>query len=123
VQGDQPRWTAICNVNTPPPVTNVGVPSQGDIIPLEQPSTPVGGRTDPRLGAEVEHRRLTADAGSTLTSTSTFEVTVEVEYIEFELGGQRRVPAPWAGQVQAKEIKEVFGERREYLTIKILPTT
>ena len=29
-------------------------------------------------------------------------------------------PHHGAGQVQAKEIKEVFGERREYLTIKIL---
>jgi CarD family transcriptional regulator len=29
-------------------------------------------------------------------------------------------PHHGAGQVQAKEIKEIFGERREYLTIKIL---
>src|SRR5580704_5378383 len=48
------------------------------------------------------------------------EVTVEVEYIEFELGDNVVYPHHGAGQVQAKEIKEVFGERREYLTIKIL---
>src|ERR1019366_4496852 len=41
-------------------------------------------------------------------------------YIEFELGDNVVYPHHGAGQVQAKEIKEVFGERREYLTIKIL---
>ena len=48
------------------------------------------------------------------------EVTVRGEYIEFELGDNVVYPHHGAGQVQAKEIKEVFGERREYLTIKIL---
>ena len=48
------------------------------------------------------------------------EVTVLGEYIEFELGDNVVYPHHGAGQVQAKEIKEVFGERREYLTIKIL---
>ena len=48
------------------------------------------------------------------------EVTVRAEYIEFELGDNVVYPHHGAGQVQAKEIKEVFGERREYLTIKIL---
>jgi len=47
-------------------------------------------------------------------------VTVRAEYIEFELGDNVVYPHHGAGQVQAKEIKEVFGERREYLTIKIL---
>ena len=45
---------------------------------------------------------------------------VRAEYIEFELGDNVVYPHHGAGQVQAKEIKEVFGERREYLTIKIL---
>ena len=48
------------------------------------------------------------------------EVTVRGEYIEFELGDNVVYPHHGAAQVQAKEIKEVFGERREYLTIKIL---
>jgi len=48
------------------------------------------------------------------------EVTVTVEHIEFELGDNVVYPHHGAGQVQAKEIKEVFGVRREYLTIKIL---
>jgi CarD family transcriptional regulator len=48
------------------------------------------------------------------------EVTVRAEYIEFELGDNVVYPHHGAGQVQAKEIKEIFGERREYLTIKIL---
>jgi CarD family transcriptional regulator len=48
------------------------------------------------------------------------EVTVRGEFIEFELGDNVVYPHHGAGQVQAKEIKEVFGERREYLTIKIL---
>ncbi len=48
------------------------------------------------------------------------EVTVRGEHIEFELGDNVVYPHHGAGQVQAKEIKEVFGERREYLTIKIL---
>jgi CarD family transcriptional regulator len=52
--------------------------------------------------------------------TSDVEVTVTVEHIEFELGDNVVYPHHGAGQVQAKEIKEVFGVRREYLTIKIL---
>ena len=48
------------------------------------------------------------------------EVAMTVETIEFELGDNVVYPHHGAGQVQAKEIKEVFGQRREYLTIKIL---
>jgi CarD family transcriptional regulator len=48
------------------------------------------------------------------------EVELEVEYIEFELGDNVVYPHHGAGKVCAKEIKEIFGERREYLTIKIL---
>ena len=55
-----------------------------------------------------------ADAGTAI------EVTMTTEYIEFELGDNVVYPHHGAGQVQAKEIKEVFGQRREYLTIKIL---
>jgi CarD family transcriptional regulator len=48
------------------------------------------------------------------------EVTREVEYIEFELGDQVVYPHHGAGKVLKKEEMEVLGERREYLTIKIL---
>ena len=58
------------------------------------------------------------DANADLDSD--IEVTVRAEYIEFELGDNVVYPHHGAGQVQAKEIKEIFGERREYLTIKIL---
>jgi len=51
---------------------------------------------------------------------SAVQVKMTVETIEFELGDNVVYPHHGAGQVQAKEIKEVFGQRREYLTIKIL---
>src|SRR5579885_2928944 len=48
------------------------------------------------------------------------EVTREVEFIEFELGDSVVYPHHGAGKVVRKELKEVLGESREYLTIKIL---
>jgi CarD family transcriptional regulator len=48
------------------------------------------------------------------------DVTIVAEYIEFELGDNVVYPHHGAGKVCAKEVKEVFGEKREYLTIKIL---
>ncbi len=47
-------------------------------------------------------------------------VTREVEHIDFAIGDEVVYPHHGAGQVLKKELKEVFGERREYLTIKIL---
>ena len=44
----------------------------------------------------------------------------EVENIEFELGDNVVYPHHGAGQVIKKENKKIFGETREYLTIKIL---
>jgi CarD family transcriptional regulator len=46
--------------------------------------------------------------------------TREVEYIEFELGDHVVYPHHGAGKVMKKEDMEILGERREYLTIKIL---
>jgi CarD family transcriptional regulator len=43
-----------------------------------------------------------------------------VENIEFEIGDNVVYPHHGAGQVLKKEQKEIFGEKREYLTIKIL---
>jgi CarD family transcriptional regulator len=48
------------------------------------------------------------------------EAVAECELIEFELGDNVVYPHHGAGKVLKKEDKEVFGERREYLTIKIL---
>ncbi len=52
--------------------------------------------------------------------TDEVEVTREVEYIEFELGDHVVYPHHGAGKVMKKEEMEILGERREYLTIKIL---
>ncbi len=52
--------------------------------------------------------------------TDVTEVTREVEYIEFELGDHVVYPHHGAGKVMKKEEMEILGERREYLTIKIL---
>ncbi len=43
-----------------------------------------------------------------------------VECIDFEVGDEVVYPHHGAGLVLKKEIKKVFGEEREYLTIKIL---
>ena len=48
------------------------------------------------------------------------EVTREVPHIEYEIGDQVVYPHHGAGKVLKKEVKEVLGERREYLTIQIL---
>ena len=48
------------------------------------------------------------------------EVTVAPEPIEFELGDNVVYPHHGAGQVLKKEDKEILGEIRQYLTIKIL---
>jgi CarD family transcriptional regulator len=46
--------------------------------------------------------------------------TEPVAHIEFEIGDSVVYPHHGAGKVMRKELKEVLGERREYLTIKIL---
>src|SRR5690348_17794633 len=48
------------------------------------------------------------------------ELVEEVAYIEFEIGDSVVYPHHGAGKVIRKEQKEVLGESREYLTIKIL---
>lgn len=48
------------------------------------------------------------------------EITVELEHIDFEIGDNVVYPHHGAGQVLKKEQKDVLGEVREYLTIKIL---
>jgi CarD family transcriptional regulator len=64
---------------------------------------------------------IPAQATEDVTLTEDLEVTREVEYIEFELGDHVVYPHHGAGKVLKKEEMEILGgERREYLTIKIL---
>jgi CarD family transcriptional regulator len=48
------------------------------------------------------------------------EITREAECIDFSIGDNVVYPHHGAGQVIKKEKKEILGETREYLTIKIL---
>jgi CarD family transcriptional regulator len=48
------------------------------------------------------------------------EADLEVDRVEFEVGDHVVYPHHGAGQVLRKEDREIFNERREYLTIKIL---
>jgi len=48
------------------------------------------------------------------------EAAEPLQHIEFEIGDNVVYPHHGAGKVLRKEVKDVLGERREYLTIKIL---
>jgi CarD family transcriptional regulator len=48
------------------------------------------------------------------------EITRETPHIEYEVGDFVVYPHHGAGKVLKKEIKEMIGEKREYLTIQIL---
>lgn len=48
------------------------------------------------------------------------EITREIPHIEYEIGDHVVYPHHGAGKVLKKEQKEVLGEKRQYLTIKIL---
>src|SRR5438034_9050924 len=48
------------------------------------------------------------------------EIVAALENIEFEIGDNVVYPHHGAGKVLRKELKEVLGDTREYLTIKIL---
>ena len=111
-----------------------GVQAKEDIISTTAEARLLEDELDPDSGIEVEldaEADVDSDAEVDVDDTDSeldsdvdldedIEVTVRAEYIEFELGDNVVYPHHGAGQVQAKEIKEVFGERREYLTIKIL---
>jgi CarD family transcriptional regulator len=101
------------------------MPIEEDIIPGTAAAGPevdlLEHELDPELANEDENDvDLAADLDLEDNAEVDVEIEVEVEYIEFELGDNVVYPHHGAGKVQAKEIKEVFGERREYLTIKIL---
>jgi CarD family transcriptional regulator len=76
---------------------------------------------DPEAEVDLDiDAEIDAEDDADIDGDGDVEVEIEVEYIEFELGDNVVYPHHGAGKVCAKEIKEIFGERREYLTIKIL---
>jgi len=70
--------------------------------------------------AATETRRHVIPDTAVEETTEDLEAVVEVENIEFEIGDNVVYPHHGAGKVLKKEKKEIFGEKREYLTIKIL---
>jgi CarD family transcriptional regulator len=52
--------------------------------------------------------------------TEDLEITREIEHIEYEIGDHVVYPHHGAGKVLKKEMKDILGEKREYLTIQIL---
>jgi CarD family transcriptional regulator len=56
----------------------------------------------------------------TIDQIEDLEITREAECIDFAIGDNVVYPHHGAGQVIKKEAKEILGEVREYLTIKIL---
>ena len=56
----------------------------------------------------------------TIDQIEDLELEREVECIDFEIGDHVVYPHHGAGQVMKKEDKEILGETRQYLTIKIL---
>jgi CarD family transcriptional regulator len=110
----------------------VGTPIEEDTISGAAAADPVvdllEDELDPELASEVDvDAEIDLDVDdddddveAQADADSDVAIEVEVEFIEFELGDNVVYPHHGAGKVQAKEIKEVFGQRREYLTIKIL---
>jgi CarD family transcriptional regulator len=70
--------------------------------------------------AATKEDTIPPQATEEATLIDALEATREVEYIEFELGDHVVYPHHGAGKVLKKEEMEMLGERREYLTIKIL---
>ena len=75
------------------------------------------GRHSPRLPVDKEDRTITDQIEEQLLEALEER---EIENIEFELGDNVVYPHHGAGKVLKKERKKMFGEEREYLTIKIL---
>ncbi len=65
----------------------------------------------------------TPNEEATITDTAQLEdleISREIECIDFAIGDNVVYPHHGAGQVIKKEEKDILGEKREYLTIKIL---
>ena len=79
-------------------------------------STPTPRPAAPRAGDEA--RRITIPDTAEANLVEDLEITAE--NIEFECGDNVVYPHHGAGKVLKKERRKMFGEEREYLTIKIL---
>ena len=93
-----------------------GIQAKEDTIPGTAQARLLEDELDPDSEVEVEAEvDIDADADVEVDADVDLDVDIEVEvhaeYIEFELGDNVVYPHHGAGQVQAKEIKEVFGER------------
>jgi CarD family transcriptional regulator len=85
----------------------------------ERPS-PAGWNTAAAFPTEAsQSRRTTIPASTDEQILEDLEIP-EVVNIDFEIGDNVVYPHHGAGQVLKKEMKKMFGEEREYLTIKIL---
>jgi len=74
-----------------------------------------------RLPATARPRRTIIPNSTEAQIIDELEIEeVTVVNIEFEIGDNVVYPHHGAGQVLKKEVKKMFGEEREYLTIKIL---
>ena len=77
----------------------------------------------PRAGLASRASRTEEDTITELMEEPLEDLAIaeeEVPHIEFEIGDNVVYPHHGAGKVIRKEQKEILGERREYLTIKIL---
>ncbi|HEY6694310.1 MAG TPA: CarD family transcriptional regulator [Solirubrobacteraceae bacterium] len=63
---------------------------------------------------------ISTDIATEHVAIEEIEITREAECIDFSIGDNVVYPHHGAGQVIKKEKKEILGETREYLTIKIL---
>jgi CarD family transcriptional regulator len=93
-------WTATCRPETTRPAGRV----------TETPGQP-------------GHRRRRHTISETTTEVELdedLEITREVEHIDYKVGDHVVYPHHGAGKVLKKEMKDILGEKREYLTIKIL---
>jgi CarD family transcriptional regulator len=63
---------------------------------------------------------ISTDTATEHEAIEDLEITREAECIDFSIGDNVVYPHHGAGQVIKKEAKEILGETRQYLTIKIL---
>jgi CarD family transcriptional regulator len=68
----------------------------------------------------MKEATIPTDTATEHETIEDLEITREAECIAFEIGDNVVYPHHGAGQVVKKENKKIFGEEREYLTIKIL---
>ena len=74
----------------------------------------------PATGRTEKEDTIPTETASENENIEDIEITREAECIDFEIGDNVVYPHHGAGQVIKKEKKEILGEVRQYLTIKIL---